>query len=128
AANIALKIALMGSLAQVGLALATAAGAWINLLLVVWLSLRAGFFQPDKKLKSVAAKLLFAGVVLAAFFWIAEGPVGQLVRGWPLARDEAVLLALAAAGSLIYGGLIMVLLGRRWVAALAERRGGAPSE
>ena len=30
AVNVALKIALMGSLAQVGLALATAVGAWIN--------------------------------------------------------------------------------------------------
>src|SRR6201746_54952 len=41
AVNVALKIALVGSLAQVGLALATAAGAWINLLLVIWFAVRA---------------------------------------------------------------------------------------
>ena len=35
AVNVALKMALMGSLAQIGLALATAVGAWINLLLVL---------------------------------------------------------------------------------------------
>ena len=40
AVNVALKVVLMGSLAQVGLALATAVGAWINLLLV--LALRCG--------------------------------------------------------------------------------------
>src|SRR4051794_13146309 len=34
--NIGFKVALMGPLAQVGLALATAIGAWINFALVVW--------------------------------------------------------------------------------------------
>jgi len=42
AVNVALKIALVGALAQVGLALATAVGAWINLLLVVGFAVRAG--------------------------------------------------------------------------------------
>lgn len=47
AVNVALKIALMGSLAQIGLALATAAGAWVNLLLVVGLAVRAGYLAID---------------------------------------------------------------------------------
>jgi len=42
AVNIAFKIALMGSLSQVGLALATAIGAWINFILVLWFAGRAG--------------------------------------------------------------------------------------
>src|SRR5216683_8297400 len=41
--NILLKIALMGSLAQVGLALATSVGAWLNWALLVWFARRAGF-------------------------------------------------------------------------------------
>src|ERR1017187_8264533 len=45
AANVALKIALVGSLAQVGLALATAVGAWINLLLVLGFAVRAGYLE-----------------------------------------------------------------------------------
>ena len=36
AVNIVFKVALMGSLAQVGLALATSIGAWINFVLVLW--------------------------------------------------------------------------------------------
>ncbi len=36
AVNIGFKILLMGPLAQVGLALATSIGAWVNLLLVIW--------------------------------------------------------------------------------------------
>ena len=42
AVNIAFKFLLMGPLAQVGLALATSIGAWINLGLVVWFAHRAG--------------------------------------------------------------------------------------
>ena len=38
--NIGFKFLLVGSLAQVGLALATSIGAWINLLLVLWLASR----------------------------------------------------------------------------------------
>ena len=42
AVNIAFKVLLMGPLAQVGLALATSIGAWINLGLVIWFATRAG--------------------------------------------------------------------------------------
>ena len=43
AVNIAFKIALMGPLAQVGLALATSIGAWINFILVLYFAARAGY-------------------------------------------------------------------------------------
>src|ERR1700753_2482460 len=42
AVNLALKVVLMGALGQVGLALATAIGAWVNLLLVLGVAVRAG--------------------------------------------------------------------------------------
>src|ERR1700704_3839481 len=48
AVNVALKIALVGALAQVGLALATAVGAWINLLLVFGFAARAGYLDLDR--------------------------------------------------------------------------------
>src|SRR6201992_3804521 len=46
--NVLLKVLLMGTLAQVGLALATAVGAWINLLLVLGFAVRAGYLELDK--------------------------------------------------------------------------------
>ena len=52
AVNIAFKIALMGPLAQVGLALATSIGAWINFILVLWFAGRAGLIAADATLKS----------------------------------------------------------------------------
>src|SRR5246500_4058027 len=69
AVNVALKIALVGSLAQVGLALATAAGAWINLLLVVGFAVRAGFLDLDRGLTRSLAKFAVAGAILGAVLW-----------------------------------------------------------
>jgi hypothetical protein len=45
---VGVKIALIGSLAQVGLALATAVGARINLLLVLVFAVRRGFLVFDR--------------------------------------------------------------------------------
>ena len=49
-----LKIALMGPLAQVGLALATSIGAWINFLLVLGFAARAGYLELDRVLHAIA--------------------------------------------------------------------------
>src|SRR6201993_43204 len=62
--NVLLKVLLMGSLAQVGLALATAVGAWINLLLVLGFAVRAGYLELDRALMRSLGKFLLCGVVL----------------------------------------------------------------
>src|SRR5437667_5344735 len=49
AVNVVLKVALMGTLAQIGLALATAVGAWINLLLVLVFAVRRGYLAFDRE-------------------------------------------------------------------------------
>jgi len=120
--NIALKLVLMGPLAQVGLALATAVGAWINFGLVVAFAVRGGLFAMDERLKSSIAKIAGAGVVLAVVLWLAQGPVLALFRSWPRLADEAALATLAILGAAAYGGLMVVLFGRQWHAALRRRR------
>ncbi|MFL5047903.1 MAG: lipid II flippase MurJ, partial [Xanthobacteraceae bacterium] len=121
--NIALKIALMGPLAQVGLALATAIGAWINFGLVVWFAARAGLFGLDDRLKSSIVKVFVAGLALALVLLLAQDPVLALYRTWPRLREEAALATLAIIGALVYGGLIAVLFGRQWLAAFRRSRG-----
>src|SRR5690348_3802692 len=69
--NMLLKLVLMGSLAQVGLALATAIGAWINLLLVLGLAVRAGYLELTRPLLQSLAKFLATGLILAAALWFA---------------------------------------------------------
>src|SRR6185503_3851981 len=69
AVNVALKIALVGSLAQIGLALATAVGAWVNLLLVIGFAVRAGYLALDRALLMSFAKFAVAGAILGAVLW-----------------------------------------------------------
>jgi putative peptidoglycan lipid II flippase len=125
AVNIAFKFALMGPLAQVGLALATAIGAWINFGLVLWFALRAGLIRLDDRLKASVVRLAGAGLALAVVLWIAVGPVFRLCATLPRLRDEAALAILAALGAAIYGSFVIALFGRQLLTLL--RRRGAPA-
>jgi putative peptidoglycan lipid II flippase len=121
AVNIGFKFLLMGQLAQVGLALATSIGAWINLGLVVWFGIRAGHIQIDDRLRQSSIKLVTAGVAIAAILWICQGPVTQLFQGWERLADVATLALLAAIGAGVYGGIILAMFGKRWLAAFRAR-------
>jgi putative peptidoglycan lipid II flippase len=121
AVNIGFKFLLMGPLAQVGLALATSIGAWINLGLVVWFGLRAGHVQIDERLRESAIKLAAVGVAMAALLWICQAPVAQLFAGWERLRDVATLAVLAAIGGGAYGGIVFAMFGKRWLTAFRAR-------
>jgi putative peptidoglycan lipid II flippase len=120
--NVGLKIvfAYTTSLAQAGLALATSIGAWINLVLLLWLAARAGLIAVDPGLRRAAARLALATVVLAVALWLAVKPVAGLFASLGQ-HDEATLAALAALGFLVYGGLTLALFGREWLARLRRR-------
>ena len=118
--NVLLKILLMGSLAQVGLALATAVGAWINLLLVLGFAVRAGYLELDKVFLQSLAKFLLSGVVLAAALWSAARFAAVHLAPLTTLRDEITLLGLIAIGAIIYAGLIWLLFGRAWLRSLVR--------
>jgi putative peptidoglycan lipid II flippase len=122
AVNIAFKVLLMGTFAQVGLALATSIGAWINLVLVIWFATRAGHAYHDGRLRQSMIRLAGAGVVLAAVLWLCHGPVVRSLAGWQGPRDLAALAILGAIGAAAYGGTVLILFGREWVAAFRGRR------
>jgi putative peptidoglycan lipid II flippase len=121
AVNIGFKFLLMGPLAQVGLALATSIGAWINLGLVIWFGIRAGHIQIDQRLRQSAIKLAAAGLALASVLWLCSGPVTHLFDEWQRLRDVAALALLAAIGGTVYGLIVLVLFGRSWLAAFRAR-------
>ncbi len=115
AVNIAFKVLLMGPLAQVGLALATSIGAWINLGLVFWFAWRAGYVRIDERLRQSAIKLAGAGLALAAVLWVCRGPAMNLFEGWHQFRDLATLIALMAIGGGVYGAFVLAIFGRDWL-------------
>jgi putative peptidoglycan lipid II flippase len=112
------------SLAQVGLALATSMGAWINFGLVLWFAMRAGHITFDAVLARPMVRLLAAGAALAVVLFAVRGPVGTLFAGWPRWHDEAALATLALVGTLVYGGIVLALFGPQWLAAWQRRKAG----
>ena len=87
AANVAFKAMFfyMTSLAQVGLALATTIGAWLNLGLVVWFAARQGRMEFGGGLRRSVGCLAAAGIALA------------VVLVWPPGRCVSLLRLAAAA-------------------------------
>ena len=74
----------MTSLAQVGLALATSIGAWINFALVVWFAAARRFHQLRCRDSSARfVKLALAGLALFVVLWIAQWPVRRFRRHCP---------------------------------------------
>jgi putative peptidoglycan lipid II flippase len=126
AVNIALKVALMGALAQVGLALATAIGAWVNFVLVLYLAARAGHVGADATLRAALIKLAAAGAALAALLLLAAPLVANILSSVPRFRDESQLLVLALLGGAFYGALVLALFGRRWLSRIQKRAPDAP--
>src|SRR5260370_6355408 len=104
--NVAFTILLMAPLAQVGLALATSIGAWLNLALVTWFAARARHLAIDPRLRSSATRLATAGCLLAIVLWLAQGSVARM---WPTRAalgDVGALAALALIGAIVYGGAL----------------------
>jgi putative peptidoglycan lipid II flippase len=120
AVNLALKVLLMGSLAQVGLAFATATGAWINLLLVLGFAVRAGYLEFDRPLVQALLKFLAAGVILAAALWLSAKFASAWLAHLPVFRDETILLILIAVGAIVYGTSILLLFGKGWLRSLVR--------
>jgi len=117
--NMGLKLLLMGSLAQIGLALATAIGAWVNLLLVLFFAVRAGFLELNRALGQSLAKFATIGVVLAGVLFLtakfAASHFGRIAF-----HDEITLVLLIAVGAIVYAGSIVGLFGLRWLKGLVK--------
>ena len=120
AVNVALKVALVGPLAQVGLAFATAMGAWINLSLVIAFAVRAGHLQLDSILLRSVGRFVAAGVVLGAALWLTARFSAAYVSTLSALHDIAALLLLILAGGIVYASAILLLFGRRWVMSLVK--------
>jgi putative peptidoglycan lipid II flippase len=124
AVNIALKVVLMGSLAQVGLALATSAGAWINLTLLTIFARRRGFAVSGAGLRPVI-RLFLAGAVLAVVLYFGSIVLAKVFAGLPHFREETTLAVLLLIGTIVYAATVLLLLGRDWLATLFKDIGTA---
>ena len=119
--NVALKMLLYKQYAQAGLAFATSIGGWVNFALLVWFAARAKLFMIDTRLAQSVFRLAAAGIVLAVALLFCQRPLAGLFGGFPSLRDPMTLAALAAIGAIVYGGMLMALFGREWLALYRGR-------
>jgi putative peptidoglycan lipid II flippase len=117
--NMGLKLLLMGAFAQIGLALATAVGAWVNLLLVLGFAVRAGYLELNRELWQSLLRFAVSGVVLAAVLWFAARFAATHFEAIRF-RDEATLLVLIGVGAVVYSASVLLLFGPRWLKSLVK--------
>jgi putative peptidoglycan lipid II flippase len=117
--NMGLKLLLMGAFAQIGLALATAVGAWVNLLLVLGFAVRAGYLELNRELWQSLLRFAVSGVVLAAALWGAARFAASHFEAIRF-RDETTLLLLIGVGAVVYAACVLLLFGSRWLKGLVK--------
>jgi putative peptidoglycan lipid II flippase len=122
AVNVALKVLLYEQYAQVGLAFATSIGAWVNVAMLWWFANRKDLITFDQRLRQSVVKLAAAGVVLGLALYTADLALANLLAGLTKLRAEATLAILAIIGLLVYGGAVIALFGREWLAAFRRRK------
>ena len=95
AMNLGLSLALMGPLGHAGIALATAAAAWLHAALLLGVLLRRGAFAPDRRLGVRLRAIVATGAATGLAVWLARAALGD---GSGVAERLAILAALGVAG------------------------------
>ncbi|WP_448187431.1 murein biosynthesis integral membrane protein MurJ [Azospirillum sp. sgz301742] len=123
-ANVALKVVLMGPLAQVGLAVATSVAAWINAGLLAWLLHRRGLFTADARLKRALPRMALATAALALALWGGQERLAPWLGAVDLPLRVSGLGLLVVLGIAVYGVMAVVLglLRRSDLGRLRRRR------
>jgi putative peptidoglycan lipid II flippase len=127
AVNVGFSLALVWSLAHVGIALATAIAAWINALLLGLALARRGHLVLDRAIRRRLPRLVLAAVVMAGALVLAAGQLDFLLAGGVMPR-VLVLLALGVLALIVYFGLVFLLRAADtsdFQALLRRRRGAA---
>jgi putative peptidoglycan lipid II flippase len=92
-ANIVFILALLWSLAEVGIALATALAAWLNAGLLGYCLHREGFLRPDARLRRRLPRIVLVSLLMGALLW--------LLQPWlaPLPQSLALAVLVVAGGT-----------------------------
>ena len=105
ACNLALKLLLWRDWGAPGLALATAAGAWINLLTLFVLGLKRGWTTPDPRLPGFFAIVGFAAAVAGLSAWWFAPLALRLTSALPFQPLLLGVLTLSMAAGVLYAGI-----------------------
>jgi putative peptidoglycan lipid II flippase len=105
--NVALKIVLFRPYGAAGLAMATAVGAWLNLLLLTGLAFRQGAMKPTLNLGQTAACVCIAAFGLSVFALFADDWGALFAAKLAHFGNELSLMLVGLGGVIVY----LVILG-----------------
>lgn len=108
--NVLLKLALIGRFGVVGLALATALGAWVNVGLLFALAYRRDWTAPSAGLGKAVAAIIAATAMLAIFAVFARAPLATFAATLPAWREQGLLALLGFSGLVVYGSALAAML------------------
>lgn len=87
---------------QLGIAVATTLGGWLNAGLLWAALIRHGHFEADARMKRAVPLILVASVVMGLALWLMAQGLGP----W-LGRDNTVVVRFGALSALVLGGLVV---------------------
>ncbi len=105
--NVILNLILMQFLLHVGLALATALSAWLNIALMAWILNRRGHLRIDRRLGRRIPVIALNALVMATVVWFAAQGLGEQFAGGEWSRFFA-LAAVVGLGLVTYAGLTLL--------------------
>ena len=106
-ALVAMLVNLVGNLiliwpfAHVGVGIATAASAWVNVALLYWFLNRRGHLSIDARLKAKLWRILLAGAAMGAGLWFGSALADPWLTGG-LWQRVSVLILLCGSGAALY--------------------------
>lgn len=95
--NVILNLILMQYFAHVGLAMATAISAWVNVVMLAGGLIRRGHFAFDGVVVLRLVKYLVASIFMGVVVWVVSGEISGMFTG-PIAGKILGLLVLVVAG------------------------------
>ena len=102
-ANLVGNLTLIWPFGHVGIAIATALSAWLNVVLLWWFLRKRGDFRIDAMLARAVPRMVAAGALMAAALAFAAGPLMPMTQGGLFERATALAL-LIGGGVLVYFG------------------------
>lgn len=105
--NLVGNLTLIWHFAHVGVAIATAVSAWVNVALLYWTLHRRGHLQLDARLKRKLVRIVGAGVAMGAALW-AMNPYADPWMSQGLIARVVALSVLCGAGALVYGAATLL--------------------
>jgi putative peptidoglycan lipid II flippase len=110
AVNVALKVVLFKPLGAVGLATATSIGLWINLGALIALAIAWDMIDFDEVFAKTLGATFVACALLTMTATFGRAPALAFGRHFGSQANLVALIALGAAGAIVYGGALVAAL------------------